>query len=592
MKFKSIEIKNFRNYKKINLDLTNKNIIFGRNDFGKTNFLHALRFLFDPKVRNKGFEETDYYQRDTEKIISILIELELNEDNDDTEFIRAHVGGAIEFSEDGEFYIQLEAKYRIDKQLGVPILKWGSSLEELKEIPSSTIYSDLDSIFEVVYIHPNISPDELFKKHRKLLYKDTDTSKSEEIRKALDELNNVISMDSRVTELKNLLTKYYRDIRHEDIEITLKSEHEINGVFNQLVPYILNSKDQDKYYPTSGDGRRKILAYALTNLIEEKKREEREAKRIPIFLIEEVENSLHPSMQQMISRNIFQVNKDLYKYLFVTTHSEHMLMYMDEVNLVRIHKDLNDDYKSASKFYVVPDEFKKTRKTFNEVLSQAFFYDKVLLVEGMSEKILFDAIYEKIAEGHIEVIGLLEKILILSVEGIGFQKYVELLHELGIEVFVKTDNDIKKVNGENYVSLLGINRCKKLYNYYINVNNIESEKENIKETEDYSKQRIKNDIKRRVYNRNKESIEIWEKFNIYLSEIELEEDLSKVLNVNGLLSSNFIDEKDFIEFLQEQKKINMNQFVNDYLDYEMAKVIYQSNEFKCLRDLLGFVVNE
>lgn len=38
MKFESIKIKNFRNFEDIELTLSNKNIFFGVNDVGKTNF--------------------------------------------------------------------------------------------------------------------------------------------------------------------------------------------------------------------------------------------------------------------------------------------------------------------------------------------------------------------------------------------------------------------------------------------------------------------------------------------------------------------------------------------------------------------------
>ena len=41
MKFENIKIKNFRNFEDVNIDLSNKNIFFGLNDVGKTNFLYA-----------------------------------------------------------------------------------------------------------------------------------------------------------------------------------------------------------------------------------------------------------------------------------------------------------------------------------------------------------------------------------------------------------------------------------------------------------------------------------------------------------------------------------------------------------------------
>lgn len=47
MKFDAVTIKNFRNFEYIAINLTNKNVLFGMNDVGKTNFLYALRFLFD-----------------------------------------------------------------------------------------------------------------------------------------------------------------------------------------------------------------------------------------------------------------------------------------------------------------------------------------------------------------------------------------------------------------------------------------------------------------------------------------------------------------------------------------------------------------
>lgn len=54
MKFKHISVKNFRNLKNINLDISNKNVLFGMNDAGKTNFLQALAFLLDWNTRKNG----------------------------------------------------------------------------------------------------------------------------------------------------------------------------------------------------------------------------------------------------------------------------------------------------------------------------------------------------------------------------------------------------------------------------------------------------------------------------------------------------------------------------------------------------------
>ena len=55
MKFEKVVIKNFRNFDNVELDLSNKNIFFGLNDVGKTNFLYALRYVFDKDLNEKKF---------------------------------------------------------------------------------------------------------------------------------------------------------------------------------------------------------------------------------------------------------------------------------------------------------------------------------------------------------------------------------------------------------------------------------------------------------------------------------------------------------------------------------------------------------
>ena len=62
MKFKNITIENFRNFEKIDIALDNKNVFFGMNDVGKTNFLYAIRYVFDKDVRKINLVDTDFYR--------------------------------------------------------------------------------------------------------------------------------------------------------------------------------------------------------------------------------------------------------------------------------------------------------------------------------------------------------------------------------------------------------------------------------------------------------------------------------------------------------------------------------------------------
>ena len=60
MKFEKVSIVNFRNFENIEIDVSNKNVFFGLNDVGKTNFLYALRYVFDRDIRRNGLIDSDF----------------------------------------------------------------------------------------------------------------------------------------------------------------------------------------------------------------------------------------------------------------------------------------------------------------------------------------------------------------------------------------------------------------------------------------------------------------------------------------------------------------------------------------------------
>lgn len=70
MKFEKISIRNFRNFENIEIGISNKNIFFGLNDIGKTNFLYAMRYVFDKDIRKNGFLDSDFHKKNVEISIS------------------------------------------------------------------------------------------------------------------------------------------------------------------------------------------------------------------------------------------------------------------------------------------------------------------------------------------------------------------------------------------------------------------------------------------------------------------------------------------------------------------------------------------
>jgi len=83
----------------------------------------------------------------------------------------------------------------------------------------------------------------------------------------------------------------------------------------------------------------------------------------------------------------------------------------------------------------------------NRCLSEAIFANKVLLVEGPSEYMLFSKVLS-VVHPFYEVDG----IYILPVDGVGFETYFSILDELEIFNVVKTDNDLRAVTGKGTFS--------------------------------------------------------------------------------------------------------------------------------------------
>lgn len=561
MNFKSITIKNFRNFKDISIKLTNKNVLFGMNDVGKTNFLYALRFLFDKDIRRQNFKDADYYKKNTDVPIEIILEIDISDtEDDDCKKLRARLKGAI-LSDQNIVYVKLRATYDKKEMVGVPMLYWGGDLEELEEIKVHGTFYEIDYVFNIIYIDAYVDLYALFKKNAStLLVNDNEQDKEilDSIHRICNDLNTQISALSGIKKFEKKISPEYKKFRHESVSVSVKSEIAVKGLYSNIVPYIKEDGD-DSLYPTSGEGRKKLLVYSIFDLLAK----EEEEKKINLFLIEEPENHLHRSMQISLSLILFQNKK--YQYLFLTTHSPYVLAEMDQVNLVRIYNE--DKIVSKSVLYTVPEKFSSQRKMLNRGLVEAIFADKVLLVEGPSENVLFGKVLSELNPFY-EADG----VYILPVSGFGFKPYFKVLNALHIKNVIKTDNDLRKIKGQEKYSVLGFIRLNKyigkelLPKNFIDKNGVEA--------------------KRNLYDSNKMILDkIREEYSIFLSRCSLEEDLDEVIHDQMV---RYLPEADGdpIGYLQDAKNNNMVKLV-EKLTSEDCQTIYNHYNFACLREVMS-----
>lgn len=560
MRFKNVKISNFRNFEHIDISLDNKNVFFGMNDVGKTNFLYALRYVFDRDVRKNNLINTDFYQKNTDRPIEITIAIDISDTTDpDSEKLRAKVKGAILSNQDLVF-IKLVANYDKTEMIANPVLYWGGDELDLQEIKAKGYSFEIDFVFNVIYIDAYVDLHSLFKKNTSILLRNDDIAdreKLEHIDATISDLNDSISSLSGIKSFEERIAPEYNGFRNDKIEVSVKSEIAVNGLYANVAPYI-KREGSDVLYPTSGEGRKKLLAYSIYDLLAEESNE----KKINLFLIEEPENHLHRSMQLALSHRIFVDEK--YKYTFMTTHSSYVLAEMDKVNLVRIYNASKID--SSSSFYTVPTEFKMQKQRLNKGLSEAIFADKVLLVEGPSEDALFSKILS-IKNEYFEADG----IYILQVGGFGFKPYVSILRQLRIPYIVKTDNDLRKAKGRTDYSAIGFTR----------VNGIIEK--NILPDDRIADNTVTS--KRALYDANKATLDMIRKdYHVHLSRVSLEEDLDEVIHDEMI---SYLPEAggDVIAYLQDSKKYHMVELIEHLTEADCDKILAHYN-FECLEDIL------
>ena len=241
MKFEKVVIKNFRNFDNVELDLSNKNIFFGLNDVGKTNFLYALRYVFDKDIRKQNLLDSDFHNKQLDKPIEIVVTIDISDVADsDCQKLRAQLKGAL-LSEHNKVYIKLFAEYSKTEMLALPILSWGGDINHLYEMKQRGYLYEIDYVFNVIYIDSYVDLYSLFKKNVSQLVrneKDEDKDILAKIQNTVDDLNGHIASLSGIKEFEDKLTPEYQKFHDEGISVSIKSEIAVKGLYSNIIPYI------------------------------------------------------------------------------------------------------------------------------------------------------------------------------------------------------------------------------------------------------------------------------------------------------------------------------------------------------------------
>lgn len=153
--------------------------------------------------------------------------------------------------------------------------------------------------------------------------------------------------------------------------------------------------------------------------------------------LEEPESHLHPNLQDHLAHNIESLIKDkgMKDYrkdiqLLITSHSTHITTKIDFENTVVLYKD--KDKNEIVSHYILDGfsqnalgkkQIKYLNKYLDAVNANIFYSRKIILVEGISEKLLIPVFFERILKHSTEKLSC----CVINVNGLAFSYFLEII---------------------------------------------------------------------------------------------------------------------------------------------------------------------
>lgn len=429
MRISNIHIKGFRNFDDEKITFQDKTLIIGANDVGKTNLIYALRLLFDKGVSERDLElsDSDYnaYSETNQIEITVMIT------NVVEECLLSAFGGAVK---DGTVLI----RYTNSKNGDYHLFN-GFSEDTLVEITTRQYIRRLN--MQCVDTNRDLWS---FLKHERAqilqiakekLSEDA-TSEDErriaEIQEKLDSINTKVNSMNYITTALDHVNQELDELSIHNADQTVQfvaGESDAGKLLDNLE---LAYSSADRVLTLGGDGRNNQIFLATWIA---KQNIQRDVDHVTFYAIEEPEAHLHPHQQRKLSEYIQNHFND---QVFITSHSPHIASRFDPKSMVRLYSEVKFTHSacggcSAMLQNIITDFGYR----LNALSAEVFFADGVLLVEGTSEVLFYNALAKSL---NIDLDRL--NISILSVEGIGFKPYVAVCNALSIPWTLRTDNDV------------------------------------------------------------------------------------------------------------------------------------------------------
>lgn len=393
MKLRKVRIKNFRGYKDVSIDISNLNVIIGKNDVGKSTIIDALDIYFndaqiDITDLNVFLEEAD------KKYIEISCCFEV--DPEETITLDASDNTATclrdEFLLNADGLLEISKVYEVvGNKINKPVAKliakhptnFATPLVTMKIKDLQKLADDLGitrsnnsikkciraAIFEQT---ENLQFDDNFvietgTKESDIIdifnkFKDdlpiympfradrTNTDKDKEVNDTTKAIAKtaVVDLESKFEEIKREIVEKIKDIADKTLE---KLRVFDKNIANSLEPNIF-SKNLDSLFSFtfscdngisfnkrgSGVKRLMLLSFFLAD-----SERNNSGSRDVIYAIEEPETSQHPDYQIMLMNSFKQLAASMHRQIILTTHTPEIVKMVDKDNVIFLQKNDTSD---------------------------------------------------------------------------------------------------------------------------------------------------------------------------------------------------------------------------------------------------------
>lgn len=416
MRISRLRIRNFRSIRDLDVALPGLCALVGPNNSGKSNILKAIyQVIGRDWVTVNSFSDEDVFERNLENDVQIELTFApplsyskykhgsaVAIDTLSFEYTRYKIG-------ENKGQRRLEQKcYDENGKPPMVLAKAPKRGEQQKYEPLVNIPAEIRESIPLIYIGTNRSLQEHLPRARNSLLRQLLLDVNEDFHSPSQTIE-ILKADSssvavqRSERFKELMASTI-ELLHTDKFVALEASIKKNALlqlgfdpdvdtdkldlffgpfdtmdFYKLLELQVNEPNFTISATELGEGMQNAIVLSILQAFEERR------KNGAIFLIEEPEMFLHPQMQRSLYKTLKRISAT--NQVIYTTHSPHFVSVPDYGDVRLVRRDLSGTYLHSSTLESTAKRREKLIKELDPERNEMFFAQRLLLVEGDTEKL-------------------------------------------------------------------------------------------------------------------------------------------------------------------------------------------------------------